>query len=69
MSIDEVVIMRKVFIKYDRKPPYLPVAIGDTKSDLARALGVSPDVVMSAYSHKQSTYWEVEIEDEEENVY
>lgn len=54
--------MRKVYVKYDKRKPYLPVAVADSKYELARMLGVSYQSVMSAYSHKRSTFAEVEID-------
>ena len=51
----------KVYVKYDSKPPYLPVAVADSKRELAEILGVSRNVVYSSFSHKRSTYVEVTI--------
>lgn len=56
----------KVYVKYNAKPPYLPVALGDTKRELAQLLGVTANTVYSAYSHKRSTYQVVEIEEDDE---
>jgi hypothetical protein len=54
----------KVFIKYDSKEPYLPVAVAESKSELARILGVTLNSVISSYAHKRSTYAVVDIEDD-----
>ena len=55
----------KVFIKYSNKPPYLPIAVADSKTELARILGVSPNSVISSYAHKRSTFVEVEVDEDE----
>lgn len=55
--------MGKLYVKYDSEPPYLPIAVEDSKTELARTLKVRPNVVMSAFSHGQSTYCEVEVEE------
>ena len=59
----------KVCIKYDRHPPFLPVAVADSRSELAKMLGVRRNVVDSAFSHHNSTYFEMEFEEEwEQNL-
>lgn len=54
----------KVFVKYDSKEPYLPVAVADSKSELARLLGVTLNSIVSSYAHKRGTYAVVDIEDD-----
>ena len=56
----------KLFVKYSNKPPYLPEAVAETKTELARMLGVSPNSVISSYAHKRSTFVEVEIDDKDQ---
>ena len=58
-----------VYVKYDKKPPYLPEAVADSKAELARKLGVSVHSVRSSYYHKRSTFAEIEIEDTDEEGY
>lgn len=57
--------MAELFVKYDSKAPYLPIAVADSKTELARMLNVRPNVVSSAFSHKQSTYSEIRVDDGE----
>lgn len=52
-----------VFVKYDTRPPHLPVAVADTKEELAMMLGVSINSVRSSFSHGHKTFMAVEIED------
>lgn len=61
----------KVYVKYDKNEPHLPVAVADSKALLAKKLGVTRAVVYSSFAHKRSTYAEVEIEDtdEEEHIH
>ena len=56
----------ELYIKYDSKPPYLPIAVAESKTELAKKLGVRPNVVYSAFSHGQKTYAVVKVADEEE---
>lgn len=56
----------KLFVKYSNKPPYLPEAVADSKSELARMLGTTLNCVDSSYTHGRSTY--AVIEDEEEGT-
>ena len=58
----------KVYVKYDKKPPHLPVAVADSKKELAKMLGVSFHSVLSSYYHKRSTFAEIEIEDTDEET-
>jgi hypothetical protein len=55
----------KVYVKYSTDPPYLPLAVADSKTELARMLGLRPVSVCSMFSKKNESYQEVEIEDEE----
>ena len=55
----------KAVIKYDARPPHLPVAVAGSRKELAEILGVSKNVVDSSFSHHRSTYAEYEFEDEE----
>ncbi len=57
----------KLFVKYSNKPPYLPEAVADSKTELAKMLGMSVDSVMSSYSHKRKTFIELEIEENAED--
>lgn len=50
-----------IYVKYDDKPPFLPIAVADSISELAEILGVSRNVVSSSFSHKRSTYKKVSI--------
>lgn len=53
----------KLYVKYSNKPPYLPEAVAESKSELARMLGKSIGSVMSSYCHGRSTYQVVEVEE------
>lgn len=55
----------KVYVKYSNKPPYLPVAVADSKAELAKMLGVRLNNVICAFHKKTKTYQEVEIPDDE----
>lgn len=50
-----------VYVKYDNKKPNLPVAVADSKKELAQKLGVSLHNVLSSFYHGRSTYAEVDI--------
>ena len=54
----------KVCIKYDKHPPHLPIAVAESRSELARMLGVRRNVIDSAFSHHASTYFEMEFDEE-----
>lgn len=54
-----------LYIKYSKDPPGLPEAVAESKSELARLLGVSINSVISSYSHGRSTFVEVEVEEDE----
>ena len=51
----------KVYIKYDRHKPHLPVAIADSKEELAVMIGASLNTVRSSLSHGIESFAEVEI--------
>lgn len=55
-----------LFVKTTADKYRLPVAVADSKRELAKMLGVSVDSVMSSYSHKISTFLMVEVEDDKE---
>lgn len=55
----------KVYIKYDRHKPHLPVAIADSDEELAAMVGKSVNVIRSSISHGLQTYQRIEIGDPE----
>lgn len=56
-----------VYVKYDRAKPHLPVAIADTKEELAKMVGMSLNTVRSSLSHGIGSFAEVEIDGVEED--
>lgn len=50
-----------IYVKYDTKPPHLPVAVADSVPELAEILEISPNVIYSSISHKLPTYKKVKI--------
>ena len=60
MEILSEVPTYRCFIKYAKEYPYLPVAIGDTKEELARRLGISANTVYSSFSKGYETFKEVD---------
>ena len=56
-----------VYVKYDRCKPHLPVAIADTKEELAKMIGMSLNTVRSSLSHGIGSFAEVEIDGVEED--
>ena len=56
-----------LYMKVTKDEYELPVAVADTKAELARMLGIKRDHVRSAFSHakkfKNPTYVVVEVED------
>lgn len=56
--------MRVTSDKYE-----LPIAVADSKRELAEMQGLTPSTVRSAYSLKTKTYIEVEVEDEVEELH
>lgn len=58
-----------IYVKYDKTPEALPVAVGGTVKELAKILGVSENLISSSISKKYPSYARIEIEegdDEEE---
>ena len=57
-----------LYLKVTRDKYKLPVAVAETKAELARMLGIKRDHVRSAFSHakkyKNPTYVVVEVEDD-----
>lgn len=57
-----------LYMKVTRDEYELPVAVAETKAELARMLGLSRENVRSAFSHakkyKHPTYVVVEVEDD-----
>lgn len=52
---------------YVTKDEYeLPIAVADTKRQLAKMLGRTVNSVQSCFSHKNRGYVEVEVDDDEE---
>lgn len=51
----------KVIVKYSKEYPYLPVAVGDSRHDLARILGLTPSAVSRGLQRDTDTYIEVDI--------
>ena len=59
----------KVYTKTTADIYELPLAVADSKRELAQMLGMSVGGVKSLYSHKSKRYHEIEIEEgEEENA-
>lgn len=56
-----------VYVKYDRCKPHLPIAIADTKEELAKMVGMSLNTVRSSLSHGIGSFAEVEIDGIEED--
>jgi hypothetical protein len=52
-----------VYVKYDKCKPHLPIAIADTKEELAKMVGMSLNTVRSSLSHGIGSFAEVEIGD------
>lgn len=53
-----------VYVKYERAKPHLPVAIADTKEELAAMIGMSLNTVRSSLSHGVKSFAAVEIDEE-----
>ena len=58
----------KVYIKYDRMKPHLPVAIADTKEELAKMVGMSLNTIRSSLSHGVETVVAVDLGDMEDEA-
>lgn len=54
--------LKKVFVKYDKESPHLPVAIADSKKELAEKLGITAKSIYCLYSRKNPLYGTVEVE-------
>jgi hypothetical protein len=54
-----------VYVKYSTDPPYLPLAVADSKAQLAFMLGMRVTSVYTMFSRKNKAYRIVEIEDED----
>ena len=65
MPIDEVMTM-KLYMYTTLDLYELPVAVAETKRELAEMLGRSVNSVQSCFSHKNRGYYEVEIDDDEQ---
>lgn len=55
-----------VYVKYDRCKPHLPIAIADTKEELAKMVGMSLNTIRSSLSHGVETVVAVEVDDYED---
>ena len=57
-----------LYIKVTKDRYELPVAVADTKSDLARLLGVDPSTITCGLKRKveQPVYLEVEVDEHDE---
>ncbi len=55
----------EVYVRYDKLPPHLPIAIADTREALAKLIGVSPAAIASYISRNIGTYARIEIDDED----
>ena len=53
-----------VYVKYDRCKPHLPVAVADTKEELAVMIGMSLNTVRSSLSHGIGSFAAVDIDPE-----
>lgn len=43
----------------------LPIAVAETRNELARMLGRTVNSIQSCFSHKSRGYFEIEVEDED----
>ena len=55
-----------VYVKYDRQKPHLPVAIADSKEELAAMVGMTLNTIRSSLSHGVETVVAVEVDDYED---
>lgn len=55
-----------LYVKYDKTPEALPVAVGGTIKELAEILGVSANLISSSISKKYPSYARIEIEEAED---
>ncbi len=54
----------KLYVKYSKDWPYLPEAVADSKTELAKILGKTVNCVVTSYSKGRKTYVEVEVEED-----
>lgn len=57
-----------LYVKTTADKYRLPLAVADSKRELAEMLGISPESVRSGFSHKHNTYYMVEVEDDTEQA-
>ena len=55
----------KLYVKYDTKPPCLPVAVAESTLELAMMLGMNHHNVQSAISHGYSCWAVIQIDEPE----
>ena len=55
-----------LFVKTTADKYRLPLAVADSKSELAKMLGISLNTVICSYSRNLSTYYTVEVDEDEE---
>lgn len=53
-----------LYVKTTADKYRLPLAVAESKEELAQMLGISKESVRSGFSHKHSTYYTVEVEDD-----
>ena len=54
-----------IFLKVTHDEYELPIAVADSKKELAEILGLTRQTVLSYYSRKQRGFIKVNVEDEE----
>ena len=54
-----------LYVKYDKKPPHLPVAVAESMSELAKKTGMTPSTLYSCFYHGYSNYAKIEVEYED----
>ena len=57
-----------VYVKYDRQKPHLPVAIADSKEELAAMVGMTLNTIRSSLSHGVETVVAVDLGDMEDEA-
>lgn len=55
-----------LYVKTTADRYQLPLAVAESKAELAQMLGVSKESVRSGFSHKHKTYYMVEVEDDDQ---
>lgn len=53
-----------LYVKTTADKYRLPLAVADSKEELAQMLGTTKESVRSAFSHKSGTFYMVEVEDD-----